>query len=643
MPEEIQETTASEESSNPNPEVTVDPGPVDPDKVDPAKTEPVETSDSVEDSAKPPENSTPAASSEASEEDDLMVDEEKAEEPDLEMEAMIESSLEIPEQGSIIEGTVLAITNEDVMVAIGGKSEGIVPLSEFVQDQSVTPLELGQTYDLVYKGFQGGQPVLSRREARQRIGEAKVRSAFESGEPIMTHALRRTKGGLKVEAEGMPGFLPFSHTGVRRGQEADIEALIGQTFPAVVVEAPSGKDKDLVVSRRLLLEKEAAAAREKALDRIQVGDTVQGKVKHLTHFGAFVEMGGLDGLLHVKDMSWGHVDKPEDVVQVGEEIETVVLSIEGEKVALGLKQKTQDPWDTVEQKYAAGTPTKYEGTVTSLAPYGAFVMLEPGVEGLIHISEMSWTKRLKHPSEVLKKGDRVEVVVLSIDMKKKRVALGYKQTTEDPWKDITEHHGEGSTVTGTVVSLTNYGAFVSLGDGVDGMIHVSDLTWGKKVNHPSQVLKEGDVVEAKVLKIDHANRKISLGMKQVKPNPWQEAPAKYPEGTVVKAVVNNLTDFGAFAEIEPGLDGLIHVSEISSERVERPSDALSVGQEVVAAITKIDVKGRKIGLSIRAAEERVPMMELAEDQEASTDEPEPMSDFGQLLNAALEKGKPEED
>ncbi|MCA9450752.1 MAG: S1 RNA-binding domain-containing protein, partial [Candidatus Omnitrophica bacterium] len=341
-------------------------------------------------------------------------------------------------------------------------------------------------------------------------------------------------------------------------------------------------------------------------------------------------------------MSWGHVEKPEDVVKLGDEIETVVLSIDKEKIALGLKQKTEDPWDQIESKYPPNTGKRYIGKVSSLAPYGAFVELEPGVEGLIHISEMSWTKRLRHPSEMLKDGDQVEVVVLALDTDKKRVALGYKQTTEDPWEALDRDHPEGSTVTGKVVSLTNYGAFVALGNGIDGMVHVSDMVWGKKIGHPSQVVKEGDLVEAKVLKVDKENRKVSLGMKQVRPDPWEAIGAKYREGTVVNATVNNLTDFGAFAEIEPGLDGLIHVSEISADRVEKPGDALTMGQTVKAVITKIDKGSRKIGLSIKQAEEKEVLEHLDSDDSSYSTEEEgdgPMTEFGRLLNAALEKDK----
>jgi small subunit ribosomal protein S1 len=565
------------------------------------------------------------------------------EEPDPEMAAMLESSLEVPQEGSLVSGVVLAVTGDDVMVGVGGKSEGIVPLAEFGPDQAIAPLEVGQSYDLVYKGFRSGTPVLSRREARRRVGEAKVFSAFESGEPVNIHAIRRTKGGLKVEVEGIPGFLPFSHTGVRRGQEAEIEALIGQTFPGVIVEAPTGKEKDLVVSRRLWLDKESEVARQKAMATLNIGDRVTGKVKHLTHFGAFIDLGGVDGLLHIKDMSWGHVEKPEDVVKLGDRVETVVLSVDKEKIALGLKQKTEDPWDQISAKYPPDPAKRYTGKVTSLTPYGAFVELEAGVEGLIHISEMSWTKRLRHPSEMLKEGDLVEVVVLALDTDKKRVALGYKQTTEDPWEALDRDHPEGSAVTGKVVSLTNYGAFVAIGNGIDGMVHVSDMVWGKKIGHPSQVVKEGDVVEAKVLKIDKENRKVSLGMKQVRPDPWEAIGSKYKEGTVVNATVNNLTDFGAFAEIEPGLDGLVHVSEISSDRVEKPADALSLGQKIKAVITKIDKGGRKIGLSIKQAEEKEVLSHLDDGDTSSysTEEEgdEPMTEFGRLLNAALEKDK----
>ena len=565
-------------------------------------------------------------------EDEEPLEEDHEEPHDAELAAMLNSSFDMPMEGSIIDGTVLSITNEDVMVAVGGKSEAVLPLSEFKGESPETPLQLGQVYQLVYKGTRGGHPVLSRLEARRIVGEMLILEAYQSGHPINVRATRRTKGGLKVESEGLPGFMPFSHSGVRRGQEAELEGLVGQTFQAMVVEPPS--DKNMVVSRRLFLDKKAEAHRNEALSRIEVGKPTLGKVKHLTQFGAFVDLGGIDGLLHVKDMSWGHVAKPEDVVRIGQELEVMVLSIEGEKVALGLKQKSADPWDSFEARYPAGS--RCTGTVTSLAQYGAFVELEPGIEGLVHISELSWTKRVRHPSEVLKEGDQVQVVVLGFDKAKKKVSLGYKQTSEDPWQRITRDHPEGSNVTGKVVSLTGYGAFVTLGEGVDGLIHISDLTYGKKINHPSDVLKEGDIVEARVLKIDRTNRKISLGLKQARPDPWFTAGDRYHEGDVVEATINRLADFGAFAEIEPGLDGLIHISEICTRRISHPSEAISVGQQIKATITRLDVDKKKVGLSIRAFEEMGDTREVRPMRES---EPETLSDFGQLLNSALGKDR----
>ena len=573
--------------------------------------------------------------------EDLDAELDAVEEPDPEMEAMLESSLEVPQEGSIMTGTILSVRSDEVVVAIGGKSEGVIPLAEFESDRKDKELEYGQTYDLLYKGFRDGQPSLSRREARRLVGQGKIEEATEKGTPVKALVTSRTKGGLKVEVEGIQGFMPFSQSGVRRGKEDELEALIGQHVQAMIVEAPGAKGKDLVVSRRACLDQKAQQAKEKALDRLRVGDRVKGKVKHLTKFGAFIDLDGVDGLLHVKDMAWGHVDKPETIVQVGQEIETLLLSIEDDKVALGLKQMSEDPWESVETRYSVGT--RVEGTISSLTKYGAFVELETGVEGLIHISEMSWTKRLRHPSELLKVGDRVEVAVLSIDKEKQRIGLGYKQTREDPWEKVVTECPEGSAVTGKVVSLTNFGAFVSLAEGVDGMVHVSDLSWGKKVNHPSQVLREGDLVEARVLKIDRENRKISLGLKQARPDPWKEVPDRYPVGTLVEATVTSLTDFGAFAEIEPGLEGLIHISELSADRVEKVSDVLSVGQKITAAVTKIDQEARRIGLSVRAGQEREAVRNQVNIQAEVESEGKSiaagLSDFGQLLNAALEKDR----
>ncbi len=587
---------------------------------------------------------TPSESSEPEEE--FFDDDDKAEEPDLEMAAMIEGSFEMPTVGSVVSGYVQSITKDDVMVSIGGKSEGLIPRREFQADGD--SLRVGGTFDLVYRGVKSGQPVLSRTEARQVVGRERIEKAMANAEPIDVLVQRRTKGGLKVEADGFSGFMPFSHTGVRRGQEAEIEAMVGQHISALVVESPKGKD--MVVSRRLLLDRESQIAKKLILDKISKGQTIQGKVKHLTSFGAFIDLGGVDGLLHVKDMSWGHVAKPEEVVSLGQEIETVVVAIEGEKIGLGLKQKSQDPWETVEAKIPIGE--KIRGKVTSLTAYGAFVDIGEGIEGLIHISEMSWTKRIRHPKDLLSVGDEVETVVLSIDTEKRRVALGYKQTTEDPWLVVLRDYPEGSTVSGKVVSLTNYGAFISIADGIDGMVHVSDLTWGKKVNHPSQVLKEGDVVQAKVLKIDEENRKVSLGMKQATPDPWSLAQQKYSEGTLLEATITNLADFGAFADLGDGIEGLVHVSEISNERIGKPSDVLSSGQKVKVIVTKTDWENKKIGLSIKACEEgggssRQTMASGPIPTEFIDTTPEEeaggMSEFGEILTKALSKDRPKDD
>ncbi len=574
--------------------------------------------------------STAGSSEEEAEEEEQDEDRKKAN--DAEYDAMISSSLDFPQQGTVIEGTVISVTNEDVMVSIGGKSEAVLPLSEFRNEGPDSPVQIGQVFHLLFKGTRGGQPVLSRAEARQILGKVKIEKAFEAGAPIHARAVKRTKGGLKMEAEGLPGFMPFSQSGVRRGQEAELEGLVGQTFPVMIVELPS--DKNMIVSRRMYLEKKAEAQRTEALKQIEVGKTAVGKVKHLTQFGAFVDLGGIDGLLHVKDMSWGHVAKPEDVVRIGQELEVAVLSIEGDKVALGLKQKSADPWDSIEERYPA--KTRCRGKVTSITQYGAFVELEPGIEGLVHISELSWTRRVRHPSEVLSDGEEVDVVVLGLDKDKKKISLGFKQTSEDPWERITREHPEGSNVSGSVVSLTPFGAFVTLGEGVDGLVHISDMSYGKKINHPSEALKEGDVVEARVLKIDRKNRKISLGLKQARPDPWLKAESRYHEGDVVSAVVNRLADFGAFAEVEPGLDGLVHISEICTRRINHPSEALAVGQSVQATITRLDVDKRKMGLSIRAFEE---MGDPRSAAPVRQEEKETLSDFGQALNSALGREK----
>ncbi|HNT35514.1 MAG TPA: S1 RNA-binding domain-containing protein, partial [bacterium] len=409
-----------------------------------------------------------------------------------------------------------------------------------------------------------------------------------------------------------------------------LEELVGQTFLAKIIELRGRQDA--VLSRREYLEEERDRRRKETLGLLQEGALVRGVVKNLTDFGAFVDLGGIDGLLHINDMSWQHVTRPEDVVAVNQEVEVLILQIDGERISLGLKQKTEDPWGDVLDRYPIGAVVS--GQITSLTKYGAFVELEPGVEGLIHISEMSWTHRIKHPSDVFNIGDMVAAQILKVDDANKRISLGYKQTQDNPWALAEVKYPVNSTVEGEVVGLTDFGAFVRLEDGVDGMIHVSDMSWTKKIKHPSEVLKEGDAVQAVVLEVNGEQKRISLGLKQVEPDPWSRAKKRYRLGNHAEGTVVKVTDFGAFVELEEGIEGLIHISEISDRRVDHPEDMLKVGDRIHAKVIKSDSKNRKIGLSIREYQND---MERQEVQKYMDSGEESLGTMGDLISSALKR------
>ena len=502
-------------------------------------------------------------------------------------------------EGEIVRGTVLEIRNDMVLIDIGYKSEGAIPIKEFLTPSGEIAVKVGDAVDvyLEQKEDSDGLIVLSREKAEKTKIWEDIRRAYEKGEVITGMILGRTKGGLTVDI-GVRAFLPGSQVDLRPVR--DLDKLIGKSFPMKVIKLNQRRG-NIVLSRRELLEEERRTLKERTLQSLEEGKIIRGKVKNITEYGAFIDLGGLDGLLHITDMSWGRVGHPSELFSVGDEIEVVVLKFDraAERVSLGHKQRLKDPWEDVDGRFPIGS--RVRGKVISLTDYGAFVELADGIEGLVHISEMSWTQRVKHPSKVVSVGDSIEVVVLDVDKVNKRISLGLRQIEPNPWLSIEESYPVGMRVEGTVRNLTDFGAFVELNDGIDGLIHVSDMSWTKRVRHPSEVLKRGDKVEAVVLHTDKTNRRISLGLKQSQPDPWQSTVLdKYRIGMDVKAKVVRLTDFGAFVELEDGVEGLLHISELSHERVAKPEDIVSIDQELWLKIIKLDANERKLGLSLRA-------------------------------------------
>jgi small subunit ribosomal protein S1 len=515
------------------------------------------------------------------------------------MREIYEQSVRDIVEGEIIKGTILEVKDDAVLVDIGYKSEGLIPLREFRTPSGEVTIKVGDVVDvyLEQKEDSEGLIVLSREKAEKIKIWDELSQVYDKGGAITGMILGRTKGGLLVDI-GVRAFLPGSQVDLRPVR--DLDKLIGKAFPMKIIKL-NQKRGNIVLSRRELLEEERKHLKEQTLANLTEGLRIKGKVKNITEYGAFVDLGGLDGLLHITDMSWGRVGHPSELFQVGDEVEVVVLKFDrtNERVSLGYKQRLPDPWEAVEQKYPVGS--KLKGKVVSLTDYGAFVELEEGVEGLVHISEMSWTQRVKHPSKVVAIGDVVEVVVLDVDRANKRISLGMRQAEPNPWNFIEERYPVGTRVEGRVRNLADFGAFVELEEGIDGLIHISDMSWTKRVRHPSEILKKGEKVEAIVLHVDKANHRISLGLKQIQQDPWQAAvPEKYRVGMDVKGKVVRTTDFGAFVELEDGVEGLLHVSELSHDRVNKPEDVVQLGQELTLKVIKLDPEERKIGLSLRA-------------------------------------------
>ena len=510
------------------------------------------------------------------------------------MEAFYDKSMASFKEGEVVRGRIVETTDDFVLVDIGYKSEGAIPIYEFPNPASIV---IGDEFDVYIEQpeDEDGMPVLSKTKADKIKNWAHIQEVYERDGVIEGRIVRRVKGGLKVDI-GVDAFMPASQLTWR--PTSDLDRFIGSTMEVKIIKLTKRR-RNVVVSRRKLLEEQRAGEKAKLLSTIAIGQIIPGEVKNITDFGAFVDVGGIDGLLHVTDMSWGRVKHPSQVVSVGDKIHVMVLNFdpESERISLGLKQKTDNPWKTATDRYPIGGVVR--GRVVSMTDYGAFVQLEDGIEGMVHVSEMSWTRRVRHPNEVMSLDEEVDVMVLNVDPEAEKIALGLKQTLPNPWREIEARYPVNSTVTGIVRNLTDYGAFVEIEEGIDALLHVSDISWTKKVNHPSEVLERGKEIQVKILSIDPNNEKISVGLKQLESDPWQSVVERTPIGAHVEVEIAKLVSFGAFAKLENGVEGLIHVSELSDERVQKPEEVLSVGDTVQAKVISIDPVDRKIGLSIR--------------------------------------------
>jgi len=541
------------------------------------------------------------------------------------MAQMYEETFRNTKAGSVIKGTILKVTKDHVVVDVGFKSEGMIPLDEF-QPAEAANLKAGDEVEVLLEQVEdsNGQVVLSKEKAdRIRVWE-EISKAYAEDRSIEGLVVSRIKGGLSVDV-GIRAFLPGSQVDIHPVRNLD--KFIGKKFQMKIIKM-NQKRGNIVLSRRILLEEERKVLKVETLKNLEEGKILKGIVKNITEYGAFIDLGGIDGLLHITDMSWGRVHHPSELFSFGDEVEVVVLKFdrERERVSLGYKQKTEEPWAHVEEKYPVGS--RVHGKVVSLTDYGAFVELEEGVEGLVHVSEMSWTQKIRHPSKVVSVGDQVEAKVLNLDVKNKRISLGIKQAGANPWDLIEERCPVGSRIRGVVRNLTDFGAFIGLEEGVDGLVHISDMSWTRRVKHPSEILKKGEEVEAIVLNVDKAKERLSLGLKQLTPDPWIGIAETYPIGSIVTGTVVKITDFGVFVALENGIEGLIRNTEVSLDPSSRIEDLLSINSEVKAVVVKLDEEERKIGLSIKRYLEG---LEEAELNQYLNDQESMRSKMGDLL------------
>ncbi len=527
---------------------------------------------------------------------------------DFDMEMDFESQLENYlnsdfgdiEEGVIVSGEVVKIDDTYILVDVNFKSEGQIPLDEFMENGQVA-VKVGDTVDVyvVRKNEREGSIVLSREKAKRMQVLDELEKLLDSGDVVVGRIVRRIKGGYVVEIKGIEAFLPGSHVDLR--PVPDMDALVNQDFEFRVLKI-NRRRSNVIVSRRVLLEEDRDRKRGELLTTLEEGQSVTGVVKNITEYGVFIDLGGLDGLLHITDMSWKRIKHPKEMVQLGDELTLKVLSFDqdAKKVSLGLKQLVLDPWANISEKYPEGF--KLSGKVTNLVDYGAFVELEAGVEGLVHISEMSWTRKLRHPSQMVRPGDEVDVIILGVDVDRKRISLGMKQVAPNPWDLVAEKYPEGTILEASVKNITEFGLFIGIEDGIDGLIHVSDLSWTKKIRHPNELYKVGDVVRAKVLTVDKENEKFTLGIKQLAEDPWLDVPNRYPVGTLLTGTITNITDFGLFVEVEEGIEGLVHVSEMSKKKIKSPKEAFNEGDAIEAKVIHVSADERRLGLSLKQQE-----------------------------------------
>ena len=552
-----------------------------------------------------------------------------------ELQQLIAASVKNYREGSIVKGHVLEKRPKEFLIDIGYKSEGVISASEFDDPDEV---HVGDEVEVLLERLENdqGMVVLSKLKAAQRQNWEKIVKLFEAEGIIKGRVKAVVKGGLTVNV-GVEAFLPASQVDINPPK--DLQQFVGNIYDFKIVKLNEDR-KNVVLSRRELIEAERSERRQQFLGTVSPGDQVEGTVKNITDFGAFLDLDGIDGLLHITDMSWARLTHPSEAVKPGDRLTVVVLEInkDKERISLGLKQLQSNPWDRIEERFPIGK--KVAGKITNLMPYGAFVQIEEGIEGLIHVSELSWTKRIVRPSDVLTLGQDIEAVVLGVNKEDQKISLGVRQLEPNPWDEIEQRYVIGKQVRGQVRNMTAYGAFVELEEGIDGMVHVSDLSWNRKVNHPSEILKKSDEIDAVVIDIDKANQRISLGVKQLETDPWKEIESKYKVGDLVKGTVSKIANFGAFIELPGAIDGLVHISQISEDRVEKVKDVLKPGQEVEARVIKIDKTERRLGLSIKATDYSEEALRKESEALESVKSGEDMVSFGAALTAAEEEYRP---
>ena len=548
---------------------------------------------------------------------------------------LAQSSFDKLKEGSIVSGVITEIRANEVVVDIGGKAEGVISANEFAD---LGELQIGSSIEVILEKLEDreGNPILSYEQAQQKKNWENILQKCQECAIVPGRVKAKVKGGLIVSI-GVDSFLPASHIDIQPPKNLD--QYVGQTYDFKVLKI-NHERQNIVLSRRELIEEQRINKRRDLLEKLQPGQVRKGIVKNITDFGAFIDLDGMDGLLHITDMSWGRIGHPSEMLKQGEEIEVMIIDInrEKERVSLGLKQTKNNPWDNIDHKFPVGS--KIHGKVVNLVPYGAFIELEPGVEGLVHITEMSWTKRISKPSELLKVGQELDAVVLGIQKEEQKISLGLRQLETNPWDMVRHNYPVGARVHGKVRNMTTYGAFVELEEGIDGMVHVSDMSWTRKINHPSEMLKKGDEVDAIVLDLDPSQQRISLGMKQLATDPWTDIDSFFRIGDVVPGIISKITTFGAFIELKDGIDGLVHISQIQEERIDKVKDVLKPGQEVQARVIKIDREQRRIGLSIKAANysaEQLAQETATYDQFAKTTGASDMTNLGDIFDEASKK------